>query len=77
VQPYVQDCMLQMRVLSADLGGIPVTSFAQSFQGGIDQQLAVKPAGLPGGFAYCTVGVRTEPGGMFITYQATVATATP
>ena len=77
VQPYVQDCMLQIRVLSANLGGIPVTSFVQSFQGGINQQLAAKPAGLPSGFTYCTVGVRTEPGGMFITYQATAATATP
>lgn len=77
VQPYVQRCVLQMRVLSADLGGISVTGFAQSFQGKINQDLAVKPAGLPGGFTYCTVGVRTEPGGMFITYRASAVTPTP
>lgn len=77
VQPYVQHCMLQMRVLSADLGGISVTGFAQSFQGKINQDLAVKPSGLPGGFTYCTIGVRTEPGGMFITYRASAVTPTP
>lgn len=71
VQPYVQSCVLQIRVTHADLGGIPVTSFVQAFQGNINNQLAKKPAGLPDNFTYCTVGVRTEPGGMFITYQAT------
>lgn len=70
VQPYVQSCLLQIRVTHADLGGIPVTTFVQSFQGNINQELAQKPTGLPGGFTYCTVGVRTEPGGMFVTYQA-------
>jgi hypothetical protein len=77
VQPYVQTCVLQMRVTSANLGGIPVTSFVQSFEGKVNQQLAEKPSGLPGGFNYCTVGVRTEPGGMFITYKAIPVTATP
>jgi hypothetical protein len=77
VQPYVQSCILQVRVTHADLGGIPVTTFVQSFQSKINQQLAQKPAGLPGSFAYCTVGVRTEPVGMFITYQAVPVTATP
>lgn len=76
VQPYVKACVLQVRVLSADLGGIPVTTFVQSFQGSINQELGQKPAGLPGGFAYCTVGVRTEPGGMFVTYQAIPLTPT-
>lgn len=71
MQPYVKTCILQARVLRADLGGIPVTTFVQSLQGSINQQLAQKPSGLPEGFFYCTVGVRTEPGGLFITYQAT------
>jgi hypothetical protein len=70
VQPYVHSCILQVRVTHADLGGIPVTTFVQSFQGNINQELAQKPAGLPNGFTYCTVGVRTEPVGMFITYEA-------
>jgi hypothetical protein len=77
VQPYVQACILQVRVVSANLGGIPVTTFVQSFQGNVNRQLAKKPTGLPEGFAYCTVGVRTEPGGMFVTYQAIPVTPTP
>ncbi len=70
VQPYVQTCILQVRITHADLSGIPVTTFVQSFQDRINQQLGKKPAGLPGGFTYCTVGVSTEPGGMYITYRA-------
>jgi len=77
VQPYVQSCILQVRVVSANLGGIPVTTFVQSFQGNVNRQLAKKPTGLPEGFAYCTVGVRTEPGAMFVTYQAIPVTPTP
>lgn len=71
VQPYVQACVMQIRVTHADLGGLPVTTFAQAFEGSANRQLAEKPAGLPGGFTYCTVGVRTEPGGLFVTYLAT------
>lgn len=71
MQPYVQSCLLQARVTRADLGGLPVTTFVQSFQGSINRQLAQKPSGLPDGFIYCTAGVRTEPGGLFVTYQAT------
>jgi hypothetical protein len=71
LQPYVRSCMVQVRITHADLSGIPVTTFAQSFQGKINQQLAQKPSGLPAGFTYCTVGVTTEPGGMYVTYQAT------
>lgn len=71
VQPYVQSCMVQVRVTHADLGGLPVTSFVQSFEGNINTQLAQKPGGLPGGFTPCAMAVRTEPGGLFITYQIT------
>ncbi|HEY3992402.1 MAG TPA: hypothetical protein VGM01_05925 [Ktedonobacteraceae bacterium] len=74
VQPYTHNCILQVRITHADFSGIPVTSFVQSFQSKINQQLAEKPTGLPNGFTYCTVGVSTEPGGMYITYQATPVT---
>lgn len=70
VQPYVHNCVLQVRITHADLSGIPVTTFVQTFQNKINQQLAKKPAGLPSDFTYCTVGVTTEPGGMYITYLA-------
>lgn len=74
IQPYTQACILQVRITHADFSGIPVTTFAQSFQNEINQQLGEKPTGLPDGFTYCTVGVSTEPGGMYITYQATPIT---
>lgn len=73
MQPYVQSCVLQMRITHADLGGLPITTFVQSFESGLNAQLAQKPSGLPNGFTYCTVGVRTEPGGLFITYQVAAA----
>ena len=71
VQPYVQSCLLQMRVTHADLGGLPVTTFVQTFQSSINAQLSQKPGALPGNMTYCAVGVRTEPGGLFLTYQVT------
>lgn len=77
VQPYVQFCVLQIHVIHADLTGIPVTGFVQSFETSINQQLLKKPTGLPGNFTYCTTGVRTTTAGMFITYTATAPTSTP
>src|SRR6185312_3063438 len=71
VQPYVTSCMLQMHVVHADIGSIPVTGFVESFESNINAQLRTKPTGLPTGFTYCTVGVHTETGGMFVTYSAT------
>ncbi len=70
VQPYVSACNLQMRVIHADVSDIPVTGLAHTFESSINAQLrGTSP--LPQGFTYCVTGVRTEPGGMFITYSAT------
>jgi hypothetical protein len=55
----------------ADFSKIPVTGFAHIFESRINQQLRMKPEGLPIGFQYCTTGVRTEPSGIFVTYAAT------
>lgn len=71
IQPYVSSCVLQIHVVHADFDTIPVTGFAQIFESHINQQLQQKPQGLPNGFQYCTSGVRTESGGMFVTYLAT------
>jgi len=71
VQPYVSTCQLQIHVLHADLADIPVTEFARAFESQINQQLQMKSTGLPSGFTYCMVGVRTEPTGMFVMYSAT------
>ncbi len=70
LQPYASACQLKMHVVRADMNGIPVTGFAETFEGKINKQLEVKPGGLPGGFAYCTIGARTETQGLFITYSA-------
>jgi hypothetical protein len=71
VQPYVSSCFLQVHVVHADFSNVPVTGFAHIFESHINQQLQMKPEGLPIGFQYCTTGVRTEPSGMFVTYTAT------
>ncbi len=71
VQPYVSSCYLQVHIVHADFSSIPVTGFAGIFESHINQQLRMKPEGLPAGFQYCTTGVRTEPSGMFVTYTAT------
>lgn len=71
VQLYVSSCVLKIHIVHADFSNIPVTRFAQSFESQINQQLQKRPEGLPGGFQYCTTGVRTEPDGMFVTYTAT------
>ena len=70
VQLYVNSCVLKIHIVHADFSNIPVTSFAQSFESQINQQLQKRPEGLPGGFQYCATGVRTEPAGIFMTYEA-------
>ena len=70
VQPFLRACQLQVHVLHADFGGVTVTGFAATFEGQIDQQLEMKPGGLPAGFQYCATNVRTKPQGLFLTYSA-------
>ncbi len=71
VQPYISSCFLQIHIIHADFSNIPVTGFAHSFESHINNQLRMKPEGLPSGFQYCATGVTTEPSGMFVTYAAT------
>lgn len=71
LQPYVTSCALQVHVVQADIGSLPITSFVSTFESKINQQLRAKPDGLPTGFTYCTVGVHTETGGLFVSYSAT------
>jgi hypothetical protein len=78
LQPYVQTCQLQVHVLHADMGGIPVTGLVAAFESQINQELRVKVSELPKGFLYCTVGVQTEPQALFIVYSATpIASSSP
>jgi hypothetical protein len=70
VQPFIEDCQLKMRVLHADLAGIPITGFVASFEGRINQELQAKSGSLPSGFEYCKTSVRTDPQGLYITFSA-------
>jgi hypothetical protein len=70
LQPFVRSCQLQMHVLHADLGGIPLTGFVVLFESQINKQLQFDPSNLPKGFTYCVTDVRTRPQELLITYSA-------
>jgi hypothetical protein len=70
VQIYVSSCALKIHIVHADFSNMPVTRFAQNFESQTNQQLQQRPEGLPSGFQYCITGVRTEPAGLFVTYEA-------
>jgi hypothetical protein len=70
IQPYINNCSLQIHITHADLSTIPVTSFVTSFESNVNQQFRQKPTSLPQGFQYCATGVSTQPAGMFLTYSA-------
>jgi hypothetical protein len=70
-QVFVASCSLQVHIVHADLSSIPVTGFAQAFESSINRQLAQKPTGLPKGFSYCATSVKTQAGGVIVTYSAT------
>lgn len=72
VQPIVETCHLQVHVLRADLGGLPVTGLAALFEERLNQQLVEQPApaGLPAGFRYCATATWTTPSGLWISYSA-------
>lgn len=69
LQPYIASCQVNVHVLHADLGGIPMTGFASLFEGQINSQIHVNTSKLPAGFTYCTSGVRTDPQGVYVTYS--------
>ncbi len=71
LQPVVSNCAMHMRVLHADLQGVPVTNVAASFEDQINQQLGQSNSALPAGFAYCAIKVRTESQALIVSYSAT------
>jgi hypothetical protein len=70
VQPYINQCSLQIHVTHADLNSIPVTGFVSTFESNVNEQFQQKPTSLPQGFQYCTTSVSTQPAGMLLTYSA-------
>jgi hypothetical protein len=71
LQPVVSNCVVRMRVLHADLQGVPVTNVAATSEDQINQQLSQTNTSLPKGFTYCAVRVRTEAQAITISYSAT------
>jgi hypothetical protein len=74
VQPYIQSCKPRLHILHADVGGVPATGLASSFEDHINQQLHFNVADLPTGFTYCATNVRTESGALIVDFSATPQT---
>lgn len=70
MQPYVQDCKVQVRMIHADMGGIPATNFAADFEGKVNTYLQVDPARLLPGFTYCATGASADENGIKVSYSA-------
>ncbi|TMC23676.1 MAG: hypothetical protein E6J34_01840 [Chloroflexi bacterium] len=71
LQPFVQDCQVRVRVLHADLDGIPTTALVSLLEGQIDQQLQAMMSTMPKGFTYCASNVHAERQRLVIIYSAT------
>ena len=71
LQPTIESCQPRVHVIHADLSDIPVTAFATTYEGQINQQIQFKSSDLPAGFTYCATSVRTDPNALHLTYLAT------
>lgn len=73
LQPGVDACKLQIHVIKANYGSIPVTGFATIFEKTINQKLqdAVPSTIENGKYAICVVGVHTRPNSIIINFKAT------
>ncbi|MBX5448488.1 hypothetical protein [Thermogemmatispora sp.] len=72
LQPLASACHLQVHLLHADLGGLPLTWLALPLETRLNELLTRQPAptGLPSGFRYCTVAVHTTADALWISYRA-------
>lgn len=71
LQPFIQNCKPRIRVLHADMQGIPITGFVASFEDQINQQLQFKTSDLPPGFVYCATSVQTTNNTLEVGFSAT------
>lgn len=71
LQPYTQSCQPKVRLIHADLGNIPVTNFAQTYEDQINQDIQLKSSDLPPGFTYCATSINTQSNALSIVYSAT------
>jgi hypothetical protein len=77
LQPYVGSCSLQMHILSANYGSIPITSFASIFENKMNSKLQqVMPSTvLNGSYAVCVSGVHTQTGNIILDITLTPTTS--
>jgi hypothetical protein len=77
LQPGVDACKLQLHIIKASYGGIPVTGFATIFENTINQKLhdAIPSTIANGTYAICMVGVHTQPNSITINFTATPRSA--
>src|SRR6266568_2481854 len=73
LQPYADACNLQMHILKADYGSIPVTGFASIFEKQINDKLqqAIPSTVLKGSYALCLSSVNTQTGSIILAFSAT------
>jgi hypothetical protein len=69
-QPYIQSCQVQIRVIHADIAGVPTQVFTSSVENEVNQQLKSVQAQLPSGFTYCATSVSTQTDEMVVSYSA-------
>ena len=74
LQMSVVTCQLHVKVIHADLDGIPVTGFAALFENQLNQKLQSQQSGFPSGFTYCLSGVQTTTNILTLFYTATPTT---
>ncbi len=70
LQPYISACQVHVHVLHVDVQGFPLPILAQTVENKINEQMRLNVSGLPAGFTYCAISVRTETSGLFLTYAA-------
>lgn len=72
-QPGVHACRLQIHIIKADFGSIPVTGFATIFEKTINQKMqdAIPSTIENGKYALCMVGVHTRPGSITVNFTVT------
>lgn len=70
MQPYVNACRLQMRVLHVDLAGVPMPAVANSMEQQLNQQPLLDSSALSKKFVYCVTEAHTEDDGLYLTLTA-------
>ena len=73
LQPYVDSCNLQVHIIQANYGSIPVTGFASIFEKQVNDKIqqVIPSTVLKGSYALCTTGVHTQTGSIIVAFSVT------